>query len=215
MTPRRRSDGPHDDLLASMSDGVGVVVPGARFRRAGPADAETVAELHADSWRRHYRGAYSDEFLDGDVHADRLAVWTARLSEPDPRRCTILAVDGGVVGFANTFFDDDPTWGALLDNLHVAERHRRQGMGSCLLALTAEAVLAQRETAGLYLWVLEQNVDAQAFYESLGARREGREPVSAPGGIASRIVGSPKKLRYAWQEPSVLIERAQAIGSGA
>jgi ribosomal protein S18 acetylase RimI-like enzyme len=190
----------------------GVVVPGARFRRAAPADAETVAKLHADSWRRHYRGAYSDEFLDGDVLGDRLAVWTARLSEPDPRRFTILAVEGGVVGFANTFFDADPTWGALLDNLHVAERHQRRGIGSCLLALTAEAVIARRRTAGLYLWVLEQNVDAQAFYESLGARRVGGEPVAAPGGIATRIVGSPAKLRYAWQEPGVLLERAQAIG---
>jgi hypothetical protein len=27
------------------------------MRRAGPADAERVALLHADSWRRHYRGA--------------------------------------------------------------------------------------------------------------------------------------------------------------
>jgi hypothetical protein len=27
--------------------------------------------LHADSWRRHYRGAYADAFLDGDVLADR------------------------------------------------------------------------------------------------------------------------------------------------
>jgi ribosomal protein S18 acetylase RimI-like enzyme len=198
-----------------MTRSVGVVVPGARFRRARPDDAETVAKLHADSWRRHYRGAYSDEFLDGDVLADRVAVWTARLSEADPRRCTILAVEDGVIGFANTFFEDDPTWGALLDNLHVAEGHQRQGIGSRLLALTAEAVIAQRDTAGLYLWVLEQNVDAQAFYESLGARREGREPVSEPGGIAGRIVGSPAKLRYAWQEPAVLIELAQAHGDGA
>src|SRR5213592_3783401 len=64
-----------------------------QFRLAGPADAEAVANLHADSWRRHYRGAYSDAFLDGDVVADRLAVWTERLREPDPRRCTILAED--------------------------------------------------------------------------------------------------------------------------
>jgi ribosomal protein S18 acetylase RimI-like enzyme len=198
-----------------MTNGVGTVTSGAQFRPAEAADAETVAELHADNWRRHYRGAYSDAFLDGDVLADRLAVWTARLSRPDPRRCTILAVDDGVVGFANTILDDDPTWGALLDNLHVAERHRRRGVGSRLLALTAEAVIAQRDTAGLYLWVLEQNVDAQAFYESLGARREGREPVSEPGGIAGRIVGSPAKLRYAWQEPAVLIELAQALGDGA
>ena len=112
-----------------------------RFRLAGPADAEAVANLHADSWRRHYRGAYSDRFLDGDVVADRLAVWTDRLREPDPRRCTILAEDGNLLGFANTVFDNHPTWGALLDNLHVAHGHKRRGIGSRLLALTAEAVI--------------------------------------------------------------------------
>jgi hypothetical protein len=101
-----------------------------QFRLAGPADAEAVANLHADSWRRHYRGAYSDAFLDGDVVADRLAVWTDRMREPDPRRCTILAEDGSLVGFANTVFDDDPSWGALqggFQRLPAAHRNRSLG----------------------------------------------------------------------------------------
>jgi ribosomal protein S18 acetylase RimI-like enzyme len=176
-----------------------------RFRLAGPADAEAVANLHADSWRRHYRGAYSDAFLDGDVFADRVAVWTGRLREPDPRRCTILAEDGSLVGFANTLFDDDPTWGALLDNLHVADGHKRRGIASRLLALTAEALIERPERTGLYFWVLEQNLDAQAFYEARGGRCVGRGVVSPPGGIASRVTGSPAKLRYAWPDPTVLL----------
>jgi len=178
---------------------------GLRFRLASPADAKAVADLHADSWRRHYRGAYSDAFLDGDVVADRLAVWTDRLREPDPRRCTILAEDGGLIGFANTFFDEDPTWGALLDNLHVADGHKRRGIASRLLALTAEALTERPERTGLYLWVLEQNVDAQAFYEARGGRYVGRGVVSPPGGIANRGTGSSAKLRYAWPEPAVLL----------
>ena len=178
---------------------------GPQFRLAGLADAVAIANLHADSWRRHYRGAYSDAFLDGDLVADRLAVWTDRLREPDPRRCTILAEDGNLVGFANTLFDDDPTWGALLDNLHVADGHKRRGIASRLLALTAEALIARPVRTGLYLWVLEQNVDAQAFYEARGGRCVGRGPVSPPGGIASRVTGSPAKLRYAWPEPNVLL----------
>src|SRR5436853_6118249 len=125
-----------------------------QFRFAGPADAAAVAALHADSWRRHYRGAYSDAFLDGDVVDDRLAVWTERLRSADPHRCTILAEDGGLIGFANTFLDSDPEWGALLDNLHVAAGHRRGGIGSRLLALTGEAVAERRPGSGLYLWVL-------------------------------------------------------------
>ena len=178
---------------------------GPQFRLAGLADAEAVANLHADSWRRHYRGAYSDAFLDGDVLADRLAVWTDRLRDPDRRRCTVLAEDVSLVGFANTLFDDDPIWGALLDNLHVADGHKRRGIASRLLALTAEALVARPERTGLYLWVLEQNVDAQAFYEARGGRCVGRGVVSPPGGITSRVTGSPAKLRYAWPDPTVLL----------
>lgn len=52
---------------------------GLSFRLAAATDAAAIADLHAQSWRRHYRGAYSDAFLDGDVAADRLAAWTERL----------------------------------------------------------------------------------------------------------------------------------------
>jgi GNAT superfamily N-acetyltransferase len=183
-----------------------------QFRLAGPDDAEAVANLHADSWRRHYRGAYSDAFLDGDVLADRLAVWTDRLREPDSRRCTILAEDASLVGFAHTVFGEDPTWGALLDNMHVAEGHKRRGIGSRLLALTAEAVTGGPEnTTGLYLWVLEHNVDAQAFYRARGGRCVERALVSPPGGIASRLTGSPAKLRYAWPQPTALLGQSPAM----
>ena len=175
-----------------------------RFRPAGRSDAEAIAELHADSWRRHYRGAYSDAFLDGDVIADRLAVWRERLRGPDPRRHTIVAEDGtGVIAFVHTAFDDDPTWGALLDNMHVASGHKRRGVGSQLLAKTARAVIERG--SGLYLWVLEQNVDAQAFYRARGGSEVGRAPVTPPGGVASRLEGSPVKLRYAWSDPAMLL----------
>jgi ribosomal protein S18 acetylase RimI-like enzyme len=167
------------------------------LRLADPSDAEAIATLHAGSWRRHYRGAYSDAFLDGDVISDRLAVWAERLREPDPLRYTILVEDGaGMIGFAHTAFDDDPIWGALLDNLHVAYGNQRRGVGSRLLASTIAAVLERRR--GLYLWVQEQNVPAQAFYQARGGTCVDRVLISPPGGVASRLNGSPVKLRYAW-----------------
>jgi hypothetical protein len=78
-----------------------------------------------------------------------------------------------------------------------------ESMGAQLLALTARAVIARG--IGLYLWVLEQNVDAQAFYEACGARRVERALASPPGGVASRLNGTPAKLRYAWSDPAVLL----------
>jgi GNAT superfamily N-acetyltransferase len=175
------------------------------IRLAGPSDARAVAALHADSWRRHYRGAYSDAFLDGDVGADRLVVWTDRLGRGDPGSCTIIAEDqSGLIGFAHIVFDEDRTWGALLDNIHVAHPHQRHGVGSALLARATKAVAGRHQWTGQYLWVLEQNVDAQAFYEAHGARRVERAQVTPPGGVPGRLNGSPHKLRYAWTDPSAL-----------
>ena len=175
-----------------------------RFRSPGAADAIAIAALHADSWRRHYRGAYADSFLDGDVLEDRAKVWTDRLRTEAGGTHTVLAEDhAGLVGFAHVVFDSDTTWGALLDNLHVRHRDKRQGIGSELLALVGQAAI-ERE-APLYLWVLEQNSHAQAFYEACGAVRVERARVSAPGGVASRLNASPSKLRYVWSDPIVLL----------
>jgi len=176
----------------------------AEFRDASKRDIEAIAALHADSWRRHYRGAYSDEFLDGDIFADRRAVWTDRLARPEltAKQCTILAeCDAVLVGFAHTILDNDPTWGALLDNLHVRHDSKGCGIGTHLMAETARAVIDRTPWSGLFLWVLAQNEAAQAFYEVRGGTCAGREVSQAPGG------GSVVGLRYVWPDPSVLIGR--------
>jgi hypothetical protein len=73
-----------------------------RFRVAGPDDAAAVTALHADSWQRHYHGAFSDTFLGQHAEGYLLPLWTERLATtPDPMARTILAErDGAVVGMA-------------------------------------------------------------------------------------------------------------------
>lgn len=166
------------------------------------ADAAAIAALHADSWRRHYRGAYSDAFLDGDVEADRLAVWTSRLGVDDPFRHTVVVHDDDkLVGFVHVVLNDDPCWGSLIDNLHVTYSLKRRGLGSRLMKLASAAVVEKAPGSGMYLWVLEQNTDAQAFYRSLGGVEVERAFVGAPGGVPARLAGLPVKLRMAWPAP--------------
>jgi hypothetical protein len=91
-----------------------------RFRAALAADAAAIAELHAASWRSAYRGSLSDAYLDTDVAAERAAVWQRRLMQPSERQYVLLAEQNGeLVGFACVLLDEEPTWGACLDNLHV------------------------------------------------------------------------------------------------
>jgi len=180
-----------------------------RFRMADADDAAGVARLHADSWRRHYRGAFSDSFLDGDVVGYQLARWTERLSTSDPQARTIVAELGGeVVGLAHTQLGENADWGALLDNLHVSQGLKRLGIGTRLLTLTAQAVLDSSPGSGLYLWVLEQNTAAQAFYRARGGIEVETDVVSPPGGDPARLNGSPMCLRFVWPDPSRLLPEA-------
>lgn len=171
-----------------------------RFRPATPADVEAIAALHADSWRRSYRGTYADSYLDGPVFEDRRQVWSERLTRPRPEYDTVVAEEGGrLVGFVHTVLDDDPAHGALLDNLHVAQAAQGRGIGTRLMARSAEAVLARGRSRSLYLLVLDANTEAQSFYAARGGRCVGPEESEAPGG--GRIVG----LRYLWPDAAVLV----------
>jgi GNAT superfamily N-acetyltransferase len=178
---------------------------GCQYRDATTVDAHAIASLHAASWRRHYRGAYTDEFLDGDLVADRRILWTKRLTSDKNNSQTTLAEDNGaVVGFAYTILDSNPAWGALLDNLHVAAGRQRIGIGTELMARSAQFVVDQRSVSPLYLWVLEQNTRAQVFYEAIGGERVESALVPPVEGVPGRLNGTPRMFRYVWHAPSDL-----------
>src|SRR3984893_13290736 len=117
----------------TVPDGRSARFGSVRFRLADANDAEQIAVLHADSWRRHYRGASADSFLDGDVAADRRSVWSYRLAASTNSETVLAEHDGRLVGFIHVVFDDDLRWGSLVDNLHVVYAQRRTGIGTQLL----------------------------------------------------------------------------------
>jgi ribosomal protein S18 acetylase RimI-like enzyme len=180
---------------------------GVSIRLADTADARSIALLHADSWRRHYRGAYSDFYLDGDLESERLAVWTDRLNQPEGTITLLAEMKRRPLGFIHLRLDEEPVWGQLVDNLHVISAQQRTGIGTRLLDDAARRVVAHRPNSGMYLWVLEQNTAAQAFYRARGGAVRGREALSPPGGDRRNLQGSPAKLRIAWADPTLLLLR--------
>src|SRR5688500_9922422 len=104
------------------------------LREANAGDAEAIAALHTDSWRRTYRGMMTDAFLDGGALENRRRVWKERLGRPDQSQfvCVAEAPDR-IIGFTCVFVDEDPVWGSSIDNLHVATGMHRRGIGAALM----------------------------------------------------------------------------------
>jgi GNAT superfamily N-acetyltransferase len=170
------------------------------FRIAEEQDAERIAALHAESWRLTYRNIMPDDFLDGPVLLNRLAVWRERLRERKTGLWIDLALnDTRLIGFACAFGDADPAWGSCIDNLHVLPESHRQGVGAALMVRAANWLCERHPRSGVYLWVMEANEPARRFYKRLGARQYETTAVIDPGG------GCARRCRYAWPDPGALL----------
>ncbi len=156
--------------------------PAITFRPATPFDAPRIAALHARSWREHYTNAMSAAYLEGEASVERLALWTDRFTDtPDTMRVVLAEAGTDLVGFSCLFFDHDATDGTLLDNLHVRADYQGHGVGKRLLHEVAGAILRHDPAGKLYLWVLESNTSALAFYQRLGGTPGRRVQRHLPG----------------------------------
>jgi ribosomal protein S18 acetylase RimI-like enzyme len=116
------------------------------------------------------------------------------LQSPRPEQIVLKAVDHSTLcGFACTYLDADPRWGALLDNLHVSPAMTGRGIGARLLDDTLRRVNKARPHSSLHLWVFEANTRAQRFYERLGGMMVEQKVIEVLPGL------SVPEVRYVWQ----------------
>jgi len=167
----------------------------------GPASirhTEAIARLHAYSWQIQYRGIFNDNYLDYDVVQDRLTVWKRRFENPSKDQFIVLANDQDLLcGFGCAYLSHDQQYGTLIDNLHVHPDWQRKGIGKKLLNHCVNRIAALEPPFKMYLWVLQENFKARAFYESMGGVSVETTIEHNPGG------GQAKILRIFWdQQPA-------------
>ena len=172
------------------------------YRQAQQADAEKIALLHADSWRRTYRGLFTDNFLDNEADSERTRTWNARLKDNRPDQLVYIAEDAGILkGFVYVYGKNDDTWGSLIDSLHVSSAFKRQGIGTALMANAFRWLHANFPNTPVYLWVMENNLAARQFYEKLGASNAGM--IDKPNPVGG---GSARNYRYVWRNVNFVKE---------
>jgi ribosomal protein S18 acetylase RimI-like enzyme len=123
--------------------------------------------------------------FDNDRHRDAvIALWKRVFGYETPRNDPDLVIDRKLaVGTIMAGYDGHRGW---IYALAVHPCHRRQGIGSRLLA-RAERALADRGCVKVNLQILATNAPVQAFYEAHGYAAESR--ISMGKSIPENIPG--------------------------
>ena len=169
-----------------------------KFRIADLSDAERIANLHAASWQRTYRGNFSGAYLDSKVFAERQEFWKTRLTNPDEnQRVIITESETALAGFLCAFGGEDLQWGSFIDNLHVDNIYQGRGVGTSLMNQASEWLQKHFNEYGVYLHVWESN-PALLFYEQLGGHSSGIAEEENPDGSVGRYI------RIVWDKPELI-----------
>jgi GNAT superfamily N-acetyltransferase len=180
------------------------------FRPATLADSQRIAFLHTMSWRDAYRGILPDAYLAGPIVGERAALWRLRLSSLGADRLYVLLAEaeGTLVAFTCVLLDEEPLWGACLDNLHVLPELKGRGLGRQLFRRAAQWVMSNEPGWPIHLWVFEGNDEARRFYDALGGEVVEHCLKRAPGGA------DIPSLRYVWRDLRVLLKNLKSGSSG-
>jgi len=145
------------------------------IRRASAIDAETIAHIINEAWKKAYAGVVPQERLNTLSDERKAAQLREGLVRFPKMRYYLFEADGIPVGAASLHpaHDADLPGAAEFSFFYFLPFVWRRGYGTLLLAhLKREAVLLGYDR--LCCWVLEQNRRAIAFYESQGMPCDGK-----------------------------------------
>lgn len=150
----------------------------AVVRRARPADARRLGEIHVLAWRAAYQGIMPDDYLAGMSVDDRAEMWERSLRVPRPGQVVLVVADaGGVQGFAvfgPEENDPDETEVGEVHGINLDPVAWGRGLGRRLLRSCADVLRAQGYRQAV-LWVVPANSRARGLYESEHWTADGAE----------------------------------------
>lgn len=160
------------------------------IRRAVPADAAGITQVHFGGWLDAYRGIMPDDVLDNLDFEARRARWHDNLADGSAGARNFVDVDdetGVIRGFSGggPCRDEDRLGAGEVYALYVGKDWWGAGVGEALFRTAIDWLKAEGYPRGV-LWVLRDNWRARRFYEKQGCVFDGAEKVSPWGPVEVR-----------------------------
>ncbi|MBD5140441.1 MAG: GNAT family N-acetyltransferase [Ruminococcus sp.] len=141
-------------------------------------DRLAVSRIYSESWRHAYKGIVPQSFLDGLSEGD----WVKNL-DMEGRYSLVAIADGKLIGtssYCKSRFEKFAEYGEII-SIYFLPEYMGKGYGKKLLAAAVEK-LSEMGFRDVFLWVLEENHNARAFYERCGFSPSGERMTSEIGG---------------------------------
>ena len=168
-----------------------------RVRAAVTADATGIARVHVASWQAAYRGLMPQDVLDGLSIADRAERWVGIIDDPHPLTlATLVAADGDeIVGWVSFGAGRDEGTDAAgeIYGLYAHPASWSRGVGHALMG-AAETALREAGHHEAFLWVLDGNDRADAFYARHGWQLDGGTKIDERPDLTLREHRRAKRL---------------------
>ncbi len=135
------------------------------IRRVMPGDDfRAIARIYSESWKAAYRGIVPQAYLDALTEARWATVLAGSAYD------ALVLMDGeAYAGTSSVCAARDTSmagWGEII-SLYLLPPYWGKGHGAALMD-AAIALLGEKGFDRMYLWVLEDNARARAFYEKRG-----------------------------------------------
>lgn len=138
------------------------------FRRAKPQDAIVISRIYAAAWKKAYIGMVPQEFLDTlpENHwVDAFYEWI----KADRFRADLLYEGETPVGAVSYGRSSEKMCEGVaeIQSIYVHPDFQKRGFGRMLLEKAMNELRALSYQS-CYVWVLDENINAQEFYKHLG-----------------------------------------------
>lgn len=141
-------------------------------------DRISVSRIYEESWKYAYKGIVPQSFLDGISNGS----WVKNLDREGIFHL-VAVEDGKLIGtssYCKSRFERYAECGEII-SIYFLPECIGKGYGKKLLAAVVEK-LSEMGFRDIFLWVLEENHNARAFYERCGFFPSGEKMTSEIGG---------------------------------
>ena len=160
------------------------------IRQADRTDADAIADVHGNAWRGAYSGIIPHKALNTMINR-RGTDWWQRVIN---RSGAVFVADvGGVIAGYVTFGRNRArqlSQQGEIYELYLLPQYQGVGLGTRLFD-SARKALAAHNLKGLVVWALDDNANANAFYQGLG----GRDVAEGTETFDNKTL---KKIAYIW-----------------